>query len=239
MFLEYVLENFLLIYILEVGAALAGTIYLRKVPGPEKGVRLFVYYLWLVVFVEFVGLYPAYAYIYDYERLGFIRGTLFERNYWWYNSYNVLKFLILYIFFILQLRSPVKRRKLYTISGLMILSFIIDQIFGGDYFISNSAYNAIAGTLYLVVLIMLYHFEILKSDRILKFYKIMPFYVSLGLLIWHVSTTPVFIYNKYFSLQSPDFIYLQMVLLKSVNIFLYGILILGFMVCTKKRVSRN
>lgn len=235
MFLDYVIENFLLIYILEVGAAIAGSIYLRKVAFPEKGVRLFVYYLWLVVFVEIVGLYPSYAYIYDYNRLGFIKGTLFERNFWWYNSYNVMKFLVLYVFFILQLNSPAKRRKLYAISGLVISSFIIDQIFSGDYFKSYSAYMAIAGTLYLVILIMLYHFEILQSESILKFYKSMPFYISVGLLIWHVSTTPVFIYNKYFSMQSPDFVYFQMLLLKTINIFLYGMLILGFMVCTKKR----
>lgn len=235
MFLEYVIENFLLIYILELGAAIAGSIYLSKVAVPEKGVRLFVYYLWIVVFVEFVGLYPSYAYFSDYKKLGFIKGTLFERNYWWYNSYNVIKFLILYIFFILQLKSPAKRRKLYAISGIVILGFIIDHLFGGNYFKSYSPYMAIAGTLYLVVLIMLYHFEILKSERILKFYKSVAFYISIGMLIWHVSTTPLFIYNRYFSLQSPDFVYFQMVLLKSINIILYGILILGFMVCTKKR----
>ena len=235
MFLEYIIENFLLIYTLEVGAAIAGSIHLSKVAVPEKGILLFVYYLWVVVFVELVGLYPSYAYFYDYERLGFIKGTLFERNYWWYNSYNVLKFIILYKFFILQLKFRTKRRILFIISGLLILSFIVDQLFGGDYFKSYSSFMAITGTLYLVFLIMLYHFEILKSERILKFYKSMAFYISIGMLIWHVSTTPLFIYNRYFSLQSPDFVYFQMVILRSINIFLYGILILGFMVCTKKR----
>jgi len=235
MFLEYIIENFLLIYILELGAAIAGSIYLRKVAVPEKGVRLFVYYLWIVVFVEFVGLYPSYAYFSDYKKLGFIKGTLFERNYWWYNSYNVIKFLILYVFFILQLQSGAKQKKLYAISGLLILSFIIELFLGGNFYKSNSSYMAIAGTLYLVVLIMLYHFEMLKSEKILKFYKSVAFYISIGMLMWHVSTTPLFIYNRYFSLQSPDFVYFQMVLLKSINIFLYGILILGFMVCIKKR----
>ncbi len=235
MFLEYLIDNFLLIYLMELGAAIAGSIYLRKVKHPEKGVQLFVYYLWLVVFVEIVGLYPSYAYIYEYERLGFIKDTLFERNYWWYNSYTVLKFIVLYIFFILQLNSPEKRKKLYTISGLVILSFIIDQIFGEAYFKSYSAYMSITGALYLTILIMLYHFEILKSERVLEFYRSMPFYISIGQLVWHVTVTPVFIYNNYFTLQSPDFVYFQSLLLKSVNIFLYGILILGFMVSTTKR----
>lgn len=235
MFLEYIIDNFLLIYLMEVGAAVAGSIYLRKIAFPEKGVRIFVYYLWLVVFVEFVGLYPSYAYFNDYNRLGFIKGTLFERNFWWYNSYTVLKFIAFYIFFILQLNPSAKRRKLYAISGFVILSLIIDQIFSGEYFKSSSAYMAIAGTLYLVILILLYHYEILKSERILDFYKSVPFYISIGLLIWHVTITPVLIYNKYFSLQSPDFLYFQKVLLKSINIFLYGILILGFMVCTKRQ----
>lgn len=239
MFQEYIIENFLLIYILEVGAAIAGTIYLRKVTLPEKGVRLFVYYLWLVVFVEFVGLYPSYAYFFDYKKLGFIKGTLFERNYWWYNSYTVIKFIVLYVFFILQLEPAARRTKLFVISALFILSFIIHLIFGDAFFKAHSAYMSVTGTLYLMILIFLYHFEILKSDRILKFYRSMPFYISIGILIWHLSITPVLIYNKYFSLQSPDFVYFQMVLLKSINIFLYGILILGFMVGTKKERNHS
>lgn len=241
MFLKYILDNFLMVLILEVGAAIAGSLYLRKLKYPEKGIKLIVYYLWLVVVVELVGLYPSYAYFHDYKRLGFIQGTLFERNYWWFNSYNILKFIILYVFFIFQLDSRAKRKILLLISGLLVISFIYVQIFGGEFFKSYSAYIAIAGTVYLMILILLYHFEILKSEKILKFYKSMPFYVSIGMLIWHVTTTPVFIYNKYFSLQSPDFIYIQFLILKLVNIFLYGLLILGFMVCRyhRKKISRE
>ncbi|QED36451.1 hypothetical protein FK178_01375 [Antarcticibacterium arcticum] len=235
MFLEYIVDNFLLIYLMELGAAIAGSIYLWKARVPQKGVRLFVYYLWLVVFVELIGLYPSYAYFNDYNKLGFIKDTLFERNYWWYNSYSVIKFLVLYVFFILQLNPPSRRRKLFVISALFILSFIIHLIFGDTFFKAHSAYMSVTGTLFLMILILLYHFEILKSDRILKFYRSMPFYISIGILIWHVSITPVFIYNKYFTLKSPDFIYFQMMFLRSINIFLYGILILGFIVCTFKR----
>lgn len=235
MFLEYIVDNFLLIYLMELGAAIAGAVYLKKVRLPEKGVRLFVYYLWLVVFVEMIGLYPSLAYYNDYSVLGFIKGTLFERNYWWYNSYTVIKFIVLYVFFILQLEPAARRTKLFVISALFILSFIIHLIFGDSFFKAHSAYMSVAGTLYLMILILLYHFEILKSERILKFYRSMPFYISIGILIWHLSITPVFIYNKYYTLQSPDFIYFQSMLLRSINIFLYGILILGFIVCTFKR----
>ncbi len=219
---------------MEIGAAVFGTIYLIRKKNPAKGSGLIVFYLWMVVFVEIVGLYPAYAYFNDYTKLGFIKNTLYERNYWWFNIYHIFKILILSYYFIIQFRSKSTQNIFKILSWIIIISFIGDYIFLGNFFSQFSLYSSVVGSLYLIILIMIYYFELLKSSRILTFYKNSVFYISVGMVIWHAVVTPIFIYNKYFSMTSPEFVKLHITVLQYSNIFLYGIIILGFLVCLQK-----
>lgn len=222
---------------MEVAAALAGSYYLKKQRSPETETRIFVYYLWLVVFVETVGFYPAYAYFTNYETLPFIRDTLWQRNFWWYNSYHVLKYAALFYYFIRQLSSKRTRRFFYAVGSLFLLILILYFVFSGEFFLRFTQLDFIGGTVILMILILFYYYELLRSDRILGFYKNLPFYVSLGLLGWHLLMTPIFIYNNYFSNSSPDFLALHSLLLKITNVFLYGMFIAGFIICSRNNTS--
>lgn len=237
--LEYFLINFLPVFLFEIGAAIAGSLYLRQLRHPKPEVRLFVYYLWFVVVIELLGLYPALNYVTNFGAFPFIKDTLFERNYWLYNSYSIIKFIVLFIFFIRQLRKKKMRSIFYSLGGLFIVFAILNLLFSGVFFISNSAFTSIVGTLILLVLICLYYFEILKSNRILNFYKDLPFYVSVAMLFWHLVVTPLFIYSIYFTLKSPEFVSLHMIILMISNFILYGTLIAGFLVCRKNIVSKQ
>lgn len=234
--LEYILQNFLLIYLLELGAALAGSIYLKKTLNPKLVLRWFVGYLWLVIFVELVGLYPAFNYFDNFRTFPFFKDSLFERNFWWYNLYNIVKFSVFYMFFVMQLRNDKLRRILKWITVLVIFSFILNLFISGDFFRNYSAYNNMAGTFFLMVLIFSYFFELLTSEKILEFRKDISFYIAVALLVWHVTVTPLFIYSRFFSLSSPDFVDLHSLILKLSNIFLYGLLITGFFICSRREV---
>ncbi len=238
-FLDYIIDNFLLTYLLEWGAALAGTLYLKKVKNYIKEIRLFVIYLWFVVFVEFVGLYPSVAYFSDYKIFPFVEDTLFERNYWWYNCYNIIKYYIIYRFFTSQFDNDKTRNILYVISLLLIATFIVNFFISGSFWLSYSAYVTIVGSVYLLILILLYHISLLKSNKILAINKSIEFYISIGLLVWHISGTPLFIYNRYFSLENSEFIEFHGFFLEMLNVFLYGIMILGFLVCAKLNREEN
>lgn len=237
--IEFIIDYLLLIYLLEMGAAFAGTLYLKKVKNHKKETRLFVIYLWLVVIVEFVGLYPSVAYFSDYRIFPFIENTLFERNYWWYNCYNIIKYYIFYRFFISQFDNDKTRKILSVISLILIGSFILDYLISGSFWVSYSSYVAIGGSLYLLVLILMYHISLLKSDKILAINKSIEFYISIGLLIWHISGTPLFIYNRYFSLQNEEFIEFHSSFLRLLNVFLYGTIIVGFLVCARLKKEEN
>ncbi|HSP40034.1 MAG TPA: hypothetical protein VLN46_01285, partial [Gillisia sp.] len=224
----------LLIYLLEIGAAVSGTIYLRKIIAPPRGARLIVFYLWLVVFVESVGIYPAYAYYSNYTKLGFIEGTLLERNFWWFNIYNVVKTVMLSYFFILQFRSLWNQKFFYILTWFITLTLIIDLLYSGGFFTQYPIYSAVAGPLYLIILILMFHKELIESYHILNFQKSIAFYISIGMLIWHAMVTPLFIYSKYFSRTSPEFVAMHSTILQWANVFLYGIIIVGFWVCMVK-----
>lgn len=229
---EYFIKNFLLVYLLEIGAAISGIFYLKRTLNLVPYAKLFVGYLWLVVAVETIGFYPAYNFFTDFSHMPGVKGTLFEKNNWLYNIYNVIKFAIFYIFFIAQLQNY-KSKTLYKwITIFFVVSAVINFLFTDVFFNRGSAYTYITGSLILMSIIFVYYIELLKSDRILDFYKSLPFYISVGLLLWHVTITPLYIYNKYFTLASPEFIKLHSTILKASNVFLYGIYIVAFIICT-------
>ena len=199
--LEYYFETSFIGHFVEFLAAVSGTYYLFKTPNAQKIIRLFVYFLWLTVFVETIGLYAAYAYFTDYKNLEFIRDSPFERNYWLYNSFHVLSFGMYFFFFILHLNSAKIRRILTLTVFIFQVTVILDLFYSGFFFIAYSAYASVGGTLIMVICIMAYYYEMLISDKILHFYKNLVFYVSIGVLIWNLMVTPLFIYSKYFTLQ--------------------------------------
>lgn len=232
--LDYFKETFLVVFILELGAAVAGTIYLKHTNTQTPYSKIFVFYLWLVVIVEIIGIYPAVNYFTNFSFIPVVEGTVFERNFWLYNSYNIVKFVVLFLFFKAQLRNKINIKIFnWIVPGFVIIA-ILNLIFSDVFFTRSSAFTYITGSLILMILIFVYYIELLKSDRILFFYKTLAFYISVGLLLWHVAVTPLFIYNKYFSMTSPEFVQLHSTILKFSNYFLYGIYIIAFIICLPK-----
>ncbi|MCM4160220.1 hypothetical protein FHG64_04450 [Antarcticibacterium flavum] len=237
--IEYLIENFLLIYILEFAAAVAGVCFLRMVQDASRAERLLVGYLWLVVLVEMVGLYPLMNYFTDFRAFPFVKGTLFERNYWWYNVYALFKFPILIYYFLLKLES----KRLKTVSKILVLFLLtgafLDLFISQKFFTSYLAFLTICGTLILGIVILLFYYEMLKSSRVLEFYRLPSFYFSAGILLWHLTVTPLFIYNKYFSLKSPEFLELHRTILKLSNIILYSLYITGWIIGIRNRKIKD
>lgn len=128
---EYYLESSFTGHLVEFFAAVAGSYYLFKTPHVQNIIRLFVYFLWLTLFVDMVGLYTVYAYFSDYKNLEFLRDSPFERNYWLYNSFLVLSFTMYFFFFIFQLKSPKVRRILTLTVFIFQVTVILDLFYSG------------------------------------------------------------------------------------------------------------
>lgn len=218
-------------------AALAGTYFLYKVPGTGNMTRLFVYFLWFTLFIEVLGLYPAYAYITNYRRLSFIQNTGFERNYWLYNLFNILGIIVFVLFFSRQLENTKLSRLFRVLLSVFAVTALINLAVSDVFFQAYAAFTSIVGTCILLLVIISYYIEMMSSDKILNFYKRLGFYVSIGVLFWHLVVTPLFIYSRYFTMESPDFVSLHSLILLIANIFMYTCFTIGFVVCSRENNS--
>ncbi len=226
----------IIINIFEILAASAGTIYITKYRD-KSYIRYFVIFLWLTVFIEIVfGWLPSCIHFFD--SFSGLKNTMFANNNWAYSIYDVISYSF-YSFFFWSLIENVRFK---AISKFVIVSYIIVAIlnlaFNEFSFDTNSYPNVIIGTLILLLVIFYYYYQLLQSDLILNFYKSFPFYVSVGLLTFHLILNPIAIYQSYYNSNSnPDFVEVYRYILTATNIFMYTCFTIGFLVCLKKNKS--
>ncbi len=228
--------NLIIINLFELIAAIAGTVYIRKY-RVEKSTRYFVLFLWFNVFIEIIfGWLPTF--IENFEFLHFLQDTIFAKNKWIYNTFEVITTLF-YLLYFNSLYESGKFKKIGIRIVFIYLFFsVFNLVFSDVFYTSSSAPNSIFGTLLLVLFIMYYYYQILQSDKILNFYKSIPFYVSVGVLVFHLIVNPIFIYEQYYSHSvSYEFVRVFLTILTIVNIFMYSCYIIGFLVCYKKNNS--
>jgi hypothetical protein len=223
------------IYIFEILAAIAGTYYLKK-GATNRITRWLVIWLWVTVFVEIVCSYAPVAYFSNYQYFSIVKDTRFEDSSWIFNIYVIANLT----FFILYFASFVKGRLLnqiikysailYVLASLMYL-FITDV-----YFIEISQFSSIAGTLLLLTVIVLFYFQLLKSDTILNLKYFLPFYISIGVLIFSLCITPFDIFSEYYSKEYIIFWRIKKITFLLINVFMYSSFILGFIICRRKKL---
>lgn len=227
------------IFFLEILAASAGSYYLKKTSPQITSTKYFVLFLWCNVCVEIFGSYAPMAYFSDYEIFSFIAGTRFENNFWLYNIYNVLSFSFLTIYFTSFLKNKYWKVLFWILTiGFIVVSAIIINS-NGTFFKSSSKFVTITGTLLLFFSVILFYFELLKSDLLLQIKRFLPFYISVGILVFNLCITPIDILSQYFSIADGNelFVKLHVNVLLYANIFMYLTFIFGFLICSRKRKS--
>lgn len=226
----------ILVNLFEFIAAIVGTIYITKC-REDKISRYFVYFLWFTaLFDTFFTWFPVL--IKNYDQLFFLKDTFLYKNHWAYNSYDMISFSF-YLFFFLNFIESTRVKKIgwYLIISFLVASFF-NLLFSGVFFKSPALFGLIAGTLLLLVFIVYFYFQVLQSDKILNFYKILVFYISVGALVFHILVNPIFIYGEYYkTAKSPEFVEIYRSILIFANIFMYSCYTIGFLICSKKNKS--
>ena len=172
----------IIINLFEIVAAITGTIYITRY-RKEKWSRYLVIFLWITIFMELtLGWLPAGVYYLDI--FDFLKGTILEENIWVYNVYDIVSFMFYFAFFS-SLRELKKVRRLSFFVGIGFVVFaIMNLIFSGSFFIEPSSLNFLLGSIFLLFHIIYFFFQILQSEKILDFYKLVFFYVAVGTLIF-------------------------------------------------------
>lgn len=226
-----------LVILLEGVAAISGLYYYQKKPT-DKAVGFFSYFLLFTFFVEAIGSIPAI--IYWNEPLHFLKESFWYKNFWLHNPYLIISFAV-YILYFKRNIINIKIRNIVNKGLILYVIICIANLTFSDVFLrSNSAVTYLFGSIFLVGVIFYYYFEILLSSKILNIKREISFYISFPALLYFLTTTPIFIYFKYFNNKSPDFVELSSLIMISMNIFMYSSYSIAFLwLANKEKSSPN
>lgn len=212
----------------EILAAVTGLILYKKYKS--SAAKFFIWFLVYIVFVDFIGTYPNY-----YDKIEFIkplRNTLIRYNYWWYSIFFILGSMCFFLFYYFKIFKKNLSKSISIIVGsLTILTSIIYIIINvNQFFISFLPIVSVLASFSILAFTTLYFVEVLQSERILKFYKSINFYVSAAIFFWWLITTPVVFYGVYNSDEDWNFVFLKWQIFLFANIFMYTTFTIGLIV---------
>jgi hypothetical protein len=185
LFENYVLINLIVVFI----AAFTGCVLLKKYK--ETPVKYFIYFLIYVFITEFLGSYARIL-----NQLGLyhlIDNTVFKYNFWWY---TLTWYIGSAIFFTWYFRRIVKADFLkkilqYALIVFLIISFVSIACDFSQFFKGTFNFIRIGNMSIIMLSVTFYLSEILHTEKILKFYKDIHFYISVIVLIWLFVTIPL------------------------------------------------
>lgn len=185
--------------------------------------KYFIAYLFFTFIVEFLNNYRNF-YLYLTEEVLYRTNPI-------YNTYAVITF----VFYLLFYKSLFKNKRNKLIMNLFLLLyllfipfdfFILKTDFYYDFFVNNIIFGAIL----LIVTLILFLIEIVNSeDIIFNIKKSFIFWISIGVLLFYIGSTPIIISSKYLEYRG-----LFQQIITGLNLIMYGSFIFGFIKSDKK-----
>ena len=226
------MKTVLFFYALECLALGTGIYCYRKTRS--KPTLYLVYFLAITVFVETVGIYPYF--VKPDGLLSSLQGTPWELNYWWYNLYHVFSYAFFITFFKYFIASRNQVKLITYLTYFFVIASSLYLFFFDSFFVAYSPFTIILGTFLIFLSISFYFLELLNSDQVLRVFYVLPFYISVGALIFHLCTAPLFIYSIYYRESiDPEFVVLYRRVIFGANLIMYSIFITGFLICARNR----
>ncbi len=181
----------------------------------DRYVKFFRYIMIYIVCTETLG-YVVYEYI------GFPNNFI-------YNIYS----LVIYILYIqltnMLVKSVLLKKVLNYFSIILILFFLADNLWNRNFFTELQMNTYFLGAVFLIISVAGYLYEIINTDKIVIFYKLRSFWVSMGLLLFYVPFIPVIVCFNYELLNDN----IRHILTLSLNFIMHFCFIISFL-CTKK-----
>lgn len=199
---------------LQIITAIAGSLYYYKYK--DTYLKYFLFLLWYIVLNDiFAELYRAKV------------STL---DFFFYNSSQLISFSLYFLLF----KNAVKKiNSEKTISILLILYYCsyISCLFFENFFTNYFLSSFIFGGSLIIISILIYLFELLKSDKIIQINKMLLLWISIGLLFFLIPNIPFSIIRNFYkdSPIIPNLYIIYFILLLFYNI----ILITGFISSSK------
>lgn len=219
-------------YIFELIAVLAGLFYLYRNKNAVKADRLIVFTMILIFVIDLSAVcYSVYGHVYDFAYIEFLKDTPFRTHFWIYNILTLITGSLFTIYFLMQTNSVNLKKIIGSLMIIYIISSIIHFFTNEVFFLTTSAYVYIFGAFLICISIAVYYLNLLRTDRILNFRRELPLYISVGLIIYQLGITPLFIFQRYIG-GSDDFQAVYSWTIDFANFFLYSVFAFAFIKTT-------
>ena len=189
--------------------------YFRKKYNHNSALRLWLYFIIYSFLSEVIGYY--------FVQILEIRTTLIN------NTWFIVSIFFYMLFFLSKIESRLKKNAIKSLVLVYFIFIILSVLFFNNYVNESMTNSFIIGALFIVVTIMLFFTELLKSDVVLYIQKSLFFWISIGVLIFNIGLLPVLIIGELIDWQG-IFNYLIIIL----NIIMAGCFITGFLMSNKE-----
>lgn len=170
---------------IEIITAIFASIYYYKYKNSY--LKYFLILLWYIVFNEIAG----YC----------IREYFIKNNSIIYNIYYVVNFTFLFSVY----RNFISNKSFKKYINFFIIIYwicCVINLFYEDCFSNAQIVPYIIASVFLIISILMYFIEILKSEQILKINRGLLFWISIGLLLFHIGYIPYKIIQKFSNIES-------------------------------------
>ncbi|WP_241910403.1 hypothetical protein [Pseudotamlana carrageenivorans] len=186
---------------------------------------------------RYTGLVHPDKYLY------FFVGTVLEKNHWQTTITWDIGAVLFYVFYFRKVLVTQVYKTILTVAGVCFLVFSIIYIIVNNDIFFTEFYDSIvlAGAFVIILCSSLYFIEILKSDKLLYFYKDLNFYISVTIFLWWIVVTPLTFYDVYFvyeigsSYRDEDYAILRRTIYLLANLFMYGMFTFALIYCRPRK----
>ena len=226
---EFLKDNYdLITSLIEFAAAITGVFLFKKYK--HTPVKYIIYFLVYTFFVDLIGGYPSFLKKIGYFHL--IEDTLIERNYWWYTIFWWVGLSVIMYYVNYQIIKTNRLRKilqygfyLYLFQVVLFVIFRFKSLFSYERFISITS-------LWIIMLcIVIYFFETLRSDKIILFYKSVYFYFNTAFFVWVLIIIPMNFFEVYNIVDDWNYVLFKWKIYLTLNTFLYLTLSAALIFC--------
>ena len=204
---------------IEILAAVTGLLFYKKYK-----LTIAKYFIWFLVYLsvcDYIGSYVNF--IKNNGFFSFLDGTKLVKNFWWSTLFWKIGAILFFVFYFNKILDRTIFKNILKISGKFFIVFSAVYILTHweDYFIRFFPVIDVLGSIIIFCCTIFYFIEVLQSDKILTFYKLLNFYISAAIFIWWLITTPLVFYDIYNSHRDWNFIYLKWQIYLFANICMY------------------
>ncbi|AXO79069.1 hypothetical protein DZC78_01280 [Olleya aquimaris] len=218
-------------------AVVSGIVSYRKYKGTPA-----IFFIKIVLFlflIEVIGSYYKLKGLHNF--FDPIFSSVFKKNFWWYTlAFDVVVIVLFSVLFQKVIANKKFKKILKFTTYCFILFSSIHIFYNRDlFFIQFFPMIQIAGAFVILSCSILYFMELLLTNKILKFYKFIYFYIAIAIFIWWLVITPLTFYDVYMVNSDWEYIFLKWQIYLTLNFVMYMLFAIGFFVSKPQNLPKK